>query len=193
MNAPVTKPNKIILILALGLILFITWRVLVIGMSEYYVEKVLSGDTGAIKSALQWNANHPRAQYLQALQLIESDPARAEELLRSSILSNPTDPLAMQVMAELKLAAGDQQTANKLIVESSRLAPADTTVRTQAGAYWARTGQWEQAIAEWRDALTTSPSLGSQIFPVLLQLKFIKLLKTGLRHKNFTTNFQYCG
>ena len=86
MNHPITKPNLIVLILALAATLFILWRVLIIGMSEYYVDKAINGDTGAIRSALSWNANHPKAQYLEARQISASDPDKAEILLTASLL-----------------------------------------------------------------------------------------------------------
>ena len=96
MNDSTTKPNKTKLILSLGVMLFVFWRILVIGMSEYYVDKALNGDEAAISSALSWNSNHPKAQYLRASQILSSDPEQAEMLLTASLLKNPTDVDAMQ-------------------------------------------------------------------------------------------------
>jgi hypothetical protein len=170
MNDPTTKPNKTILILSLAVALFILWRILVIGMSEYYVDKALYGDTGAIGSALSWNEDHPKAQYLEARQILKSDPEKAEALLTASLLENPTDTGAMQAMAELQFANGNKELANKFMLESTRLAPANKLTRIDAGFFWARTGQWDKAIENWRQALTTSPELGKQIYPVLMQI-----------------------
>ncbi|MCK5360888.1 MAG: hypothetical protein KAJ95_09700, partial [Gammaproteobacteria bacterium] len=170
MNDPSIKPNRTILILSLIAILFILWRVLVIGMSEYYVSKALDGDTDAISSALSWNANHPKAQYLQARQILSTDPEKAENLLTTSLQSNPTDTSALQAMAELQLAKGNRELSNKFMLESTRLAPANRHIRIDAGFFWAKTGQWDMAIENWQQALTTSPGLGNEIYPVLMQL-----------------------
>ncbi|MFW2440545.1 MAG: tetratricopeptide repeat protein [Arenicellales bacterium] len=170
MNHSTTKPNLIVLILALAATLFILWRVLIIGMSEYYVDKAINGDAGAIRSALSWNANHPKAQYLEARQISASDPDKAEILLTASLLENPTDVEAIQAMARLQFAKGNKELANNLMLESTRLAPANKYIRLDAGQFWADTGQWDKAIESWRQALTTSPQLGKELYPVLLQL-----------------------
>jgi len=170
MDTQELRPTKFLLLLALGAILLILWRVLVIGISEYYVIKAENGDVGAIRKALSWNANHPKAQYLQARQLSSSDPFTAEKLLTTSILKNPTDVDALQARAELQHAYGNKDLANSLMLESTRLAPANKFVRLDAGRFWARTGQWDKAIESWRQALNTSPQLGKEVFPILMQL-----------------------
>lgn len=170
MDTQKSRPNKFLLLLTLGVILFILWRVLIIGMSEYYVIKAENGDVGAIRNALSWNANHPKAQYLEARQQSRSDPFNAEKLLTASLLENPTDVDALQARAELQYAYGNKDLANTLMLESTRLAPANKFVRLDAGRFWARTGQWDKAIESWRQALTTSPQLGEEVFPILMQL-----------------------
>lgn len=168
-------------VLALVLVLFVSWRLMVLGMSEHYVRQALEGDVTALDKALSWNGSHPKALYLKAKQLVGTDPEQAERLLKKSILENPVDGRPVAVLAQLMLAKGETEKADALMDQAIRLMPAHKTLRLYVARYWAQRERWGKALDNWRAALTTDPALGKEIFPVLLQVAEIEAARPLLK------------
>jgi hypothetical protein len=65
--------------------------------------------------------------------------------------------------------------------QATRLMPAHKTLRRYAARYWALRERWDKALENWRAALTTDPSLGKEIFPVLLTVAEIEAARPLLK------------
>lgn len=155
---------------AILFVLFAGWRVLVLGLSEYYVTQALEDDVAAIDKALSWNDSHPKALYLKALPLVGSDPERAEELLRASLRHNPADARPVVILAQIISEKGELDKADALMEEATRLMPAHQWVQLKAAEYWIGRNHLDRALENWRAALITKPGLSRDIFPLLLKL-----------------------
>ncbi|HDK38139.1 MAG TPA: tetratricopeptide repeat protein [Thiolapillus brandeum] len=173
-------------LLLLVFLLFIAWRVFVLGMSEHYVELALSGDDAAIDKALSWNANHPKALYLKAMQIKTSRPDQAIALLRQAINENPAEGRALIELAHLLRDKNQLKEADWLAGQGVKLLPAYASVRIQAANYWIFRGKWDKAMENWRAALVTDALLGSKIFPLMLQV--VESGKGGTMLKVFADN-----
>ena len=162
--------RKILLVIALLLVLFAAWRMLVLGMSEHYVRSAVDGDATAAEKALSWNPAHPKALYLKALEIKSSDPQGAVALLQRSIDGNPADARPVVELAHLLLAAGAEQQADALAEQAVVLMPAYVPVRLSVANYWIKREQWLQALENWRAVLITNKGLGKRIYPVMLKI-----------------------
>lgn len=160
----------LIRLLLLVLLLFAAWRMLILGLSEHYVEEALSGDEAAVDKALSWNASHPKALYMKAVQVKGDSPDQAIELLQQAINKNPAEGRALIELAHLLRDKNKLDRADRLAEQSVALLPAFVPVRMQAANYWVAREQWEKAMENWRAALVTDISLGTKIFPVMLQM-----------------------
>lgn len=162
--------RKILLLIAIPLMLFAAWRVVVLGMAEHYVRSALDGDNTAAEKALRWNQSHPKALYLHALVIKEGDREIAINLLKRSIDGNPADARPIIELAHLLLETGDEKHADILAEQAVTLMPAYVSVRLSAANYWIKRGQLGLALNNWRAVLITNAGLGKQIFPVMLRI-----------------------
>lgn len=165
-----TMIRSIVKGIAVIALLFASWRIVTLGLAEHYVTAALEGDGAAVEKALSWNAKEPKALYLKANTLKESDPAQAEQLLRESLFQNPADARPMILLAQLLQQRGDVDKADALVEQATALMPALQWVQLEAANHWVNRDRVDKAIKRWSAALTTQPALGRQIFPLLLKI-----------------------
>lgn len=160
----------VIRLLLLLVLLMAAWRMLSLGMSEHYVAAALSGDQSAVDKALSWHGNHPKALYIKAMQVKGERPDQAITLLQQTIDENPAEGRALIELAHLLREKNELERADRLAEQSVKLMPALVPVRMQAANYWVLRDQWDKAMENWRAALITDGSLGSKIYPIMLQM-----------------------
>ena len=162
--------RKVLLFVTMFLMLFVTWRIVVLGVSEHYVRSALDGDGTAAAKALSWNPSHPKALYLRALEIKEPDKKGAIELLQRSINGNPADARPVVELAHLLLENGEKQRADALAKHAVALMPAYVAVRLRVANYWIKREQWLQALENWSAVLITNKGQGKRIYPVMLKI-----------------------
>lgn len=162
--------RQILVKVILGAVLLIAaWRILALGLAEYYVEQTLDGDLTAVDKALSWHAGHPRALYLKARQVAAEDPELAVSLLQESLRRNPSDGRTVAELALRLFDTGEFDRGDALAEQAVKLMPAYVPVHLGAAEYWVKREQWDKALHNWDTILTVQPAMGSKIFPVLLQ------------------------
>lgn len=154
----------------LSIALLVAWRILVIGLGEHYARKAILGDVPAIDTALLWNKDQPVALFLKGQALMQSDPQKAEQLLRRAIWLNPGNAAPMEALARLLVARDQTAMADELIELAVRHMPARTDIRLSAARYWVKRSQLPKALENWAAALALNPGLGNQIYPTLTRL-----------------------
>jgi len=152
------------------LVLVAAWRILSLGLAEYYVEKAIDGDETAANKALSWHGRHPQALYLQASAIAGDNPQLAISHLQKAIRHNPTDGRSVALLALLLLDAGEETRADRLADHAIELMPSYVPVRLKVAEYWVKREQWHKALENWQAILITRPGMGKKIFPVLLQI-----------------------
>jgi len=162
--------NLVFRMILVVIALLAAWRILMLGLSEYYVNLALNGDKAAVEKALAWNARQPKALYLRAKQVKDDNPAQAISLLQHSIKYNPTDSRAVVELASLLLDGGEEARGDELAVQAVRLMPSYVPVRLKVAEYWFKREQWDKVLENLQMALVIQPELGKKVFPVLLQI-----------------------
>ena len=144
----------------------LAWRIVVLGMAAHYAAQ----DNGeASATALAWYSHQPHALLEQARALLDTDPARAERLLRQAAWANPADGDVYMTLARLREAQGEIQRAAELTGIASRLAPMQSAVQLQAAAFWLRQGRLDEALTRLSVALRLRSELRPRLYPVLLE------------------------
>lgn len=143
------------------------WRMMTLGLAEHYSRR---GGDQDIAKALSWAPDHAPALFQQARRLTKEKPTAAETLLIRSIAGDPTHAPAYAELAVLRAARHATREAAVLMNTASHLAPRRVPVQLTAGTFWLRQGHLDLALGHWDVALTLRPSLGNQLYPVLLTL-----------------------
>lgn len=155
---------------------FLAWRIIVLGMAEHYARQ---GSPDAVSTALIWHPSHPQALWTQgqllALRpqgrpLAQAELKEAKALLQKAARQNPTNGRIYGLLARLAEQDGELEKAQALMNIASYLAPMRSAVQLDAGAFWLRRGQLEQAVAHWSRALELHPPYGEDLYPLLLRL-----------------------
>lgn len=165
------KPTIIILrsILVL-LLLLVAWRVIVTGVSNYYVDQANAGDVTALDKALSWNKSNTEALYLKGWQLRATAPDRALELFRASLRGNPADARPLVALVSVLQNKDRLEEADVMMQEATMRMPANKSVRLHAANYWVSRNKLDQAIADWDAVLSLDAGMGSKVYPLLIQL-----------------------
>ncbi|KFI22573.1 hypothetical protein [Nitrosococcus oceani] len=145
--------------LVIGAIL--VWRIVVMGMAEYYARE-------APEEALAWEARHSLALRNQGERLLAGAPERATQLLQESLWQNPADGRTYALLALLRERAGNVDAARQLMERASLLAPRLWPVQLEIAAFWLRQRELERAVQSWDTALQMQRALSKEIFPALL-------------------------
>jgi hypothetical protein len=146
---------------------FLAWRIVVLGMSEYYATE---GGKGSGANALAWHASHPVGLLNAASDLLSSDPHQAESLLRQAIQEDLADGRNWMALALLYEKRGDANRARLAVARAIELSPMQSGVQLDAGAFWLRHNRADLAIKNWDHALRMRSELQSTIFPVFLRI-----------------------
>jgi len=153
-----------------ALAVLLAWRIVVVGLTDYYIDRIRAGDTNAIAKALFWDDDHPVALYYKAAQIHEKDPATATELLRASIRGNPTDSRPLALLARIRADDGDVETADRMMELALQLTPVDAETRVNAARYWYRRGELDRAVNDIALALESDGDLKDELFPVFFEI-----------------------
>ncbi|TNF98652.1 MAG: hypothetical protein EP297_07495, partial [Gammaproteobacteria bacterium] len=169
---------KSIIVLAL---LFAAWRILALGVSDYYVDRALDGDITSIDKALSWNGKHSKALYLKAKQIEKTEPHKAMELLQLALREKPSDARPLVVMVRILAAQKKWGQADQLMSLATKRMPANKSIRLRAATYWVERQRLDYAINEWSIALSIAPDLGNRIFPVFTKVADNKNIRDLLK------------
>lgn len=151
---------------ALALLLgVLTWRILIVGLSDYYAEP---GTPQAAEAALCWRPNHPAALYQLGQALIGTDPSRAGPLLQDSIRGDPTNALAYLALADLWAAADRLPAAISLAEIGDLLGPMRIPALARSASFWFDHGRPDRALERWSALLRNRPASAAELFPKLL-------------------------
>lgn len=144
----------------------LAWRMIILGLSAFYAEQ---HDPQATATALAWYPDQPTALAEQAYAALDTDPARAEPLLRQALLHNPANANLYLALAGLQERKKGMQQAATLIATASELAPMNADVQLRVADFWLKQGQLPKALACINVALSLRPHLGASLYPLLLK------------------------
>ena len=152
----------------LGLLVgLLSWRILVVGLAEYYT---VQDTPQAVAAALGWHADDPAALYQQGHALLEREPAAAGPLLQASIWADPTDALAYLALADLRAETGRLPTAVALAEVADALGPMSSPALARSAAFWFNHDRPERGLDRWSTLLRTRPAAADRLYPALLGL-----------------------
>lgn len=146
----------------------IVWRVIATQMPDLLA---MRGGDDAAAAALRWNEEHAPSLYARAVQALRDN--RQDDALRwlsEAVRSNPADGRSYALIAQIREAAGDIQGAEAAMRAATAAAPRRTDVQEDAGVFWIRRGNVEQALQHFDVALTFSGDARARLFPVLLNI-----------------------
>lgn len=146
---------------------FLAWRIVVLGMSEYYATE---GGKESGAKALEWHASHPAGLLKAASDMLSTDPHRAESLLRQAIRENPGDGRNWMALALLYEKREDAARARLAVTRATELSPMQSGVQLDAGAFWLRHNRADIAIKNWDRAMRVRGELHAKIFPLFLRI-----------------------
>ena len=152
--------------LFLGIAGLLAWRILALGLANYYADQ---HDHDPAK-ALAWYSQHPKALFIQARDRLADDPLSAEHLFAGAAWENPADARIYAALAGLRADQGQVQSAQALAMIADRLAPMRPTVQWAVAAFWLQQGRLDLALAHWTRVLSVRPQFHQQLDSVLLRL-----------------------
>ena len=145
----------------------LAWRMMVLDLSAFYAGQ---REPEAALTALAWDSDQPTALADRAHALLATDPAEAETLLRQALYQNPADAKLYLALADLRQRKGEMEQAALLVSIAGELAPMNAGVQLRAADFWLKQGQLQKALAGIDIALSLRPSLGANLYPLLLKL-----------------------
>lgn len=143
--------------------LLLSWRVVSVNVAQYQA-------TTDNPSVTTWNVDIPDILLIQAVQAIESDPAKARHLALRAAWGNPADGRAFLIMALLWEQQGKLDMAKKAIAIVDFLTPRRAENQLQVGNFWARQGDLVRALPHWSVAMQMNPDFTQALFPQLLRI-----------------------
>ncbi|HID44767.1 MAG TPA: hypothetical protein EYP34_03290 [Chromatiaceae bacterium] len=168
------KPVRLKRLFLRGFLLLVAfllaWKILIHGLGEHFTRQAVLGDEKAIDKALLWNPDQPTALYSKARSLMQSEPEKAEELLRRSISLNPGNAVPMEMLARLLLDRNQVADADAMIDLAVRRMPARKDIQLGAARYWVKRGNLSRALQNWAAVLKLDPAMGSRIYPTLIRI-----------------------
>jgi hypothetical protein len=154
------------------------WRILVVGMSDFYSDK--NTPEGAIAS-LGWRSTQPQALYQRAQSLSETKQTTAESIIREAVWADPTNALAYLALADLLAGSGHLSEAMRLVETADLLGPMRTPALAQSAFFWFKSGRPDLGIEGWSALLRSNPVTADQVFPSLLLLADNKVTRRLLQ------------
>jgi len=146
----------------------VVWRVIVTQVPDLLA---LKGGDDAATAALRWNGEHAPSLYAKALQALrDGKQDDALHWLEDAVRSNPADGRSYALIAQIREAAGDIPRAEAAMRAAAAAAPRRTDVQEEAGIFWIRRGNVEEALKHFDVALTFGTDARTRLFPVLLNI-----------------------
>ena len=150
--------------------LLVLWRIVAVGMSQHFADRIALGDETAAAKALSWHGSQPAARLRQAQQLLEQHPAGATEQARAAYLANPANPQPLLLLAKSAEPDAVPEATQAYVQVATQLAPSNPNVATNAAAFWLGRGDLPKAMEYWSRALEADPGMSMGLFPILLQI-----------------------
>ena len=148
----------------------VSWQILVVNLSDYFVEDASYGNPEALQTALWWDRHHPVAlAQLGADAIRQEQPAAALALLRAAIASNPADARPQMDVAALYAADDEVEQGDRLATAANTLMPVQYAAQLDLALYWSGREDVEQAVQHLAIALVGGRGrLREVYFPQLL-------------------------
>lgn len=143
------------------------WRVIVVGVADYYASQ--AAPETAI-GALRWRGDHPVALYQRGLAAGAGEPATAERSFQAAAWANPTDALVYLALAEVWARSSRRAEAVGLVEIADVLGPLRSPALARSAEFWFGQLRPDRALARWAMLLRTRPEAAAQLFPLLLRL-----------------------
>jgi hypothetical protein len=144
---------------------FLAMRMVMVGLSSYNLEQ---GGEASVGRALFWMEDNPRARFPAALEIVESDPERAETMLRQVIYEWPVDGRMLAALGVMMEQRGDIVAATRAMDYAHRLAPAKSAVQLELAAFWARRQDLERYMTHLLAVMSLNRRYWQRLSPVLL-------------------------
>ena len=148
----------------------VSWQILAVNLSDYFVEDASYGNPEALQTALWWDQHHPVAlAQLGADAIRQEQPAAALALLRAAIASNPADARPQMDVAALYAADDEVEQGDRLATAANTLMPVQYAAQLDLALYWSGREDVEQAVQHLAIALVGGRGrLREAYFPQLL-------------------------
>ena len=148
----------------------VSWQILAVNLSDYFVEDASYGNPEALQTALWWDQHHPVAlAQLGADAIRQEQPAAALALLRAAIASNPADARPQMDVAALYAADDEVEQGDRLATAANTLMPVQYAAQLDLALYWSAREDVEQAVQHLAIALVGGRGrLREAYFPQLL-------------------------
>ena len=148
----------------------VSWQILAVNLSDYFVEDASYGNPEALQTALWWDQHHPVAlAQLGADAIRQEQPAAALALLRAAIASNPADARPQMDVAALYAAGDEVEQGDRLATVANALMPVQYAAQLDLALYWSGREDVEQAVQHLAIALVGGRGrLRETYFPQLL-------------------------
>ena len=148
----------------------VSWQILAVNLSDYFVEDASYGNPEALQTALWWDQHHPVAlAQLGADAIRQEQPAAALALLRAAIASNPADARPQMDVAALYAADDEVEQGDRLATAANTLMPVQYAAQLDLALYWSAREDVEQAVQHLAIALVGGRGrLRETYFPQLL-------------------------
>ena len=148
----------------------VSWQILAVNLSDYFVEDASYGNPEALQTALWWDQHHPVAlAQLGADAIRQEQPSAALALLRAAIASNPADARPQMDVAALYAADDEVEQGDRLATAANTLMPVQYAAQLDLALYWSGREDVEQAVQHLAIALVGGRGrLRETYFPQLL-------------------------
>ncbi|WP_415356574.1 hypothetical protein [Halioglobus sp. Uisw_031] len=148
----------------------VSWQILTVNLSDYFVEDASYGNPEALQTALWWDQHHPVAlAQLGADAIRQEQPAAALALLRAAIASNPADARPQMDVVALYAADDEVEQGDRLATAANTLMPVQYAAQLDLALYWSGREDVEQAVQHLAIALVGGRGrLQETYFPQLL-------------------------
>jgi hypothetical protein len=148
----------------------VSWQILVVNLSDYFVEDASYGNPEALQTALWWDRHHPVVLAQLGTDAIRQEqPAAALALLRAAIASNPADARPQMDVAALYAADDAVEQGDRLATAANTLMPVQYAAQLDLALYWSAREDVEQAVQHLAIALVGGRGrLREAYFPQLL-------------------------
>ena len=115
----------------------VSWQILAVNLSDYFVEDASYGNPEALQTALWWDRHHPVVLAQLGTDAIRQEqPAAALALLRAAIASNPADARPQMDVAALYAADDEVAQGDRLATAANTLMPVQYAAQLDLALYW---------------------------------------------------------
>lgn len=160
----------------------VSWQILAVNLSDYFVQDASYGNPEALQTALWWDQHHPVAlAQLGADAMRQEQPAAALALLRAAIAPNPADARPQMDVAALYAAENKVAQGDRLATVANELMPVQYAAQLDLALYWSAREDVERAVQHLATALVGDRGrLRESYFPQLLAVAALEQTRGAL-------------